>query len=176
VVTMGALIIALSGEGVWIRVGSAMNRAEDTGASDAVEVGLRVLGPDVTALMGSLEAWLTGREELRGGVRAVAPAPYPGAMGSAADVLMVVLGQGGVATALASVLISWIRGQSGKVSVTAKRRDSAEIIVTADRVRGLTQDGIQLLVARLATALDGGEVGELAEDEVEKPEDRDTGR
>jgi len=75
-------------------------------------------------------------------------------MGSVADVLMVALGQGGVATALASVLISWVRRQTGKVSVSAKLSDGAEITLTADHVRGLSTDEISPLVAQLAAALE----------------------
>jgi Effector Associated Constant Component 1 len=119
-----------------------------------VEVELSVVGGP--AAMRSLEAWLVGRDELRGRVRSVPAAPSPGAMGSLPDVLMVAVGQGGVvATAAASVWISWIRRQSGKVSVTAKRPDGAEITLTADHVRGLTGEEIPPLVTRLAAVLEG---------------------
>jgi hypothetical protein len=67
-------------------------------------------------------------------------------MGSVAEMLMVTVGQGGVATAVASVLISWIRRQSGKVSVNLTRSDGAEITITADRIRGLTTEEVRSLV------------------------------
>jgi len=126
-----------------------------------VEVELRVAGDDAVAAVRSLEAWLAGREELRGRVRPVVAVPEPGAMGSVGDVLVVALGQGGVATAAASVLISWIRRQHGKVSVTAKRPDGAEITLSADHVRGLTSEEIPALVTGLAAALEGGDAGRL---------------
>jgi hypothetical protein len=124
-----------------------------------VEVELSVVGGP--AVMRSLEAWLVGRDELRGRVRSVPAAPSPGAMGSLPDVLMVAVGQGGVvATAAASVWISWIRRQSGKVSVTARRPDGSEITLTADHVRGLTSEEIPPLVTRLAAVLEGHSVEE----------------
>jgi len=75
------------------------------------------------------------------------------------DVLMVALGQGGVATALVSVLIAWIRRQTGTASVTAKRSDGAEFTLSADHVRGLTVEEIRALVSELSTALDGDDAG-----------------
>jgi hypothetical protein len=132
-----------------------------------VEVELSVVGDP--AEVRSLEAWLVGRDELRGRVRSVPAAPSPGAMGSLADVLMVAVEHGGaVATAAASVLISWIRRQSGKVSVTAKRPDGSKTTFTADHVRGLTSEEIPPLVARLAAALQGNGVGKLGLDGAEE--------
>ena len=125
-----------------------------------VEVELTVIGDDTVATVRSLEAWLAGREELRGRVRPVVAVPEPGAMGSVVDVLTVALGQGGMATATASVLISWIRRQHGKVSVTAKRPDGAEITLAADHVRGLTSEEIPALVTELAAALERGVAAE----------------
>jgi membrane-associated two-gene conflict system component 1 (EACC1) len=127
-----------------------------------VRAELRVLGDDaatVSAAMRSLEAWLAGRDELRGRVRPVAAAPRAGEMGSVGDVLAVALGQGGaataVATATASVLISWIRHQRAKVSVTAKRSDGTEITVSADHVSGVGAEQLSPLVAQVADALNG---------------------
>jgi hypothetical protein len=68
--------------------------------------------------------------------------------------------EGGAATAIASVLISWIRRQVGKVSVRVTRLDGAEITLTADHVRGLTPEEIRSMVTQLKTTLDGSGVGE----------------
>ncbi|MGH3720650.1 MAG: effector-associated constant component EACC1 [Pseudonocardiaceae bacterium] len=125
-----------------------------------MQVRLTVDGDDAPAAMRSLEAWLVGHDELRGRVRPVVEAPQPGTMGSVADVLMVTLGQGGVATAVASVLISWIRRQSGTVSVRATRSDGAEFTVTAEHVRGLTTEEVRSVVNQLAATLDGAGAGE----------------
>jgi hypothetical protein len=125
-----------------------------------VQIGFTVAGDDATAAMRSLEAWLAGHDELRGRVQPVVTAPQPGTMGSVAEVLTVAVGPGGVvATAVASVLISWIRRQSGKVSVNVTRPDGAEITLTADHVRGLTSEEVRSVVTQLAATLDGTSAG-----------------
>jgi hypothetical protein len=124
-----------------------------------VQVVLAVSGDDAAEGVRALDAWLAGEDQLRGRVRQVIQAPEPAAMGSVPDVLMVALGQGGVATALVSVLIAWIRRQTGTASVTAKRSDGAEFTLSADHVRGLTVEEIRALVSELSTALDGDDAG-----------------
>lgn len=140
---------------------------------------LKVSGDDaatVSAATRSLETWLVGRDELRGRVRPLVEVPRPGEMGSVPDVLMVSLGHGGAATAVASVLISWIRHQRAKVSVTAKRSDGAEVTVSADHVRGLTAEQISPLVTQLAQALNGDDgLGGDGDGAGERDRD-DTGR
>ncbi|MEO7196599.1 MAG: hypothetical protein ABIZ05_17575 [Pseudonocardiaceae bacterium] len=125
-----------------------------------MQVKLAVAGDDAPAAMRSLEAWLAGHDELCGRVRPVVEAPLPGAMGSVAEVLMVTLGQGGVATAVASVLISWIRRQSGTVSVRATRPDGAEVTITAEHAQKLTTEELCSVVAQLGATLDGAGAGE----------------
>lgn len=124
-----------------------------------MQVRFTVAGDDATAAMRSLEVWLAAHDELRGRVEPVMTAPQPGTMGSVADVLMVTVGPGGVATAVASVLISWIRRQRGTVSVSARRPDGAEITLTADHVRGLTTEEVRALVTQLEATLDGTGAG-----------------
>ena len=120
-----------------------------------MQVRLTGAGDDAPATMRSLEAWLVSQDELRGRVRPVVEAPRPGTMGSVAEVLMIMVEQSGVATAVASVLISWIRRQRGTVSVRATRPDGAEVTVTADHVRGLTTEEVRSVVAQMAATLDG---------------------
>lgn len=119
-----------------------------------MEVRLTVAGDDATAAMRSLEVWLAGHDELRGRVRPVVIAPQPGTMGSVAEVLMVTVGQAGMATAVASVLVSWIRRRSGKVSVNVTRPDGAEITLIAEHVRGLTTEEVRSVVTQLEATLD----------------------
>lgn len=130
-----------------------------------VEVQLTVSGDSPAAALRSLEGWLAGRDELRGRARALVTPPGPSEMGSAADALAVALGPGGVATgvatALASVLVSWIRRQRGKLSLTVKRSDGAEFTLSADHVRGLTTEQIPPLIGQLTTALQGTEARAL---------------
>ncbi|MGH3826118.1 MAG: effector-associated constant component EACC1 [Pseudonocardiaceae bacterium] len=125
-----------------------------------MQVRLAVAGDDAPAATRSLEAWLVGHDELRGQVRPVVEAPRPGAMGSVAEMLLLTVGQGGVATAVASVLISWIRRQSGTVSVRVTRPDGAEVTVTAEHAQKLTTEELRSVVAQLAATLDGAGAGE----------------
>ncbi|MGH4002440.1 MAG: effector-associated constant component EACC1 [Pseudonocardiaceae bacterium] len=124
-----------------------------------MEVRLTATGDDAEAAMQSLEAWLAGHEELRGRLRLVATAPQPDTMGSVAEMLIITMGPAGVATAVASVLISWIRRQSGKVSVNVTRPDGAEITLTAEHVRGLTTEEVRSIVIQLEATLDGTGAG-----------------
>lgn len=123
-----------------------------------MEIELSVSGDGPAEALRSLEGWLSDRDELRGRTRLIVATPGPGEMGALPDALTIALGPGGVATAmvtaLASVLISWIRRQRGKVSVTAKRVDGAEITLNAEHVRGLNVEQIPPLVTELAAALD----------------------
>src|SRR5215813_8465127 len=82
-------------------------RDEDT----SVEVTITALGEGPAELR-SLREWLVREEELRGRVTLIEPAPRPGTLGSVVESLLVMLGPGGTATALASVLITWIRHRS----------------------------------------------------------------
>jgi hypothetical protein len=125
-----------------------------------MQLRLTVAGDDAPAVTRSLEEWLADHEQLRGRVRPVVTAPQPGTMGSVADVLMVTVGPGGVATAVASVLISWIRRQRGTVSVSARRPNGAEITLSAEHVRGLTPEEVRSLVTQLEATLDGPGAGE----------------
>ena len=124
-----------------------------------MQVRLTATGEDTTAAMRSLEAWLANHDELRGWVEPVIEAPQPGTMGSIAEVLLVTVGQSGMATAVASVLISWIRRQSGTVSLRVTRPDGMKITVAADHVRGLTPEEIRSLVTHLGATLDGTGAG-----------------
>lgn len=124
-----------------------------------MQVRLSVAGDDAATAMRSLEEWLAGHDELRGRVKPVVAAPQPDTMGSVAEVLMVTMGQAGVATALASVLISWIRRRSGKVSVSVTRPDGAEITLTAEHVRRLTTEEVHSVVNQMEATLDGNGAG-----------------
>jgi hypothetical protein len=92
-----------------------------------MQVRLTVTGDDAPAAMRSLQAWLVGQDELRGRVRPVVEASEPGAMGAVTEALLITLGQGGVASAVASVLISWIRRQASAMSVQVKRPDGTAV-------------------------------------------------
>jgi hypothetical protein len=102
----------------------------------------------------SLRDWLVAEPMLRGQVRLIQPAPASGTLGSAIEALAVGIGQGGAATALASVLIAWIRRRVGDVTVKLTRPDGNSTEVTAKHVPGLDAAGIAGLVADIAKSLE----------------------
>jgi hypothetical protein len=125
-----------------------------------MQATLAVEGDGAAAAMRSLQTWLQTKEELRGQVRPVVRTPQPGEMGSVVEALTFAAEASEVATAIASVVIAWIRRQAGKVSVRVTRPDGAEMTVTADHVRGLTPEEIRSMVTQLKTILNGSGVGE----------------
>jgi hypothetical protein len=72
-------------------------------------------------------------------------------MGSLTDALIVAAGSGGAITALAGVLVSWLRHRTSDLTVKITRPDGTTFEVVGSRVRGL--DGAHL----------GAEIGRLAE-------------
>lgn len=101
----------------------------------------------------SLHSWLVKEPELKGRVRLAPQVPETDRLGTGTDALLIALGPGGVATALASVAIAWIRRQTGSQTVRITRPDGSAVEVTAEHVRGLDQAGVHELVGRLAQDL-----------------------
>jgi hypothetical protein len=120
-----------------------------------VEVSVSVVGDSGADGLRSLYEWLAGGDELRGRVRLVQAPPAPGTLGSALGSLVIALGPGGVATAAASVLISWIRHRTGNQSVRITRPDGTSLELTVTRVRGLDAAGVRSLVAEVSRSLLG---------------------
>lgn len=88
--------------------------------------------------------------ELRGRAR-LAPAAAPeGTLGADLTQLLVTLESGGMATALASVLIAWIKRRAGSVTAKVTRPDGTTFELTAERVHGLKPEDLQKQVAQLA--------------------------
>ncbi|GAA5173568.1 hypothetical protein GCM10023321_75470 [Pseudonocardia eucalypti] len=112
-------------------------------------VALRIDGSGDPADLRSLNSWLSGRNELRGRVSRRSRAPEPGTMGSVTDVLVVALGPSGVAAALASVLISWIKQRTGEVTLRATCACGRETTIEAKQVPNPTPEAIADLAATL---------------------------
>jgi hypothetical protein len=121
-----------------------------------VEVTLEVEGDRAADELRSLRAWLLDEDALRGHVRLVAGTVVPGTLGSGVEALAVILAPGGVATAVASVLIAWIRHRTSDVTLKVTRPDgtSYELSVTDVPDFGATAvaDLAAQLSARAATA------------------------
>lgn len=117
------------------------------------QVVIEVTGDRPADELRSLRDWLVAEEELRGRVRLELSPPKPGALGSAVAALTVALGPGGVATAAASVLISWIRRRTGTVSVKVSRPDGTSTEFSATNVSGLDATEVQRITAELSRSL-----------------------
>ncbi|MER6029925.1 hypothetical protein [Streptomyces sp. NPDC001851] len=115
---------------------------------------VEVAGDRAADELRSLRDWLVAEEELRGRVRLELSPPAPGALGSLVAALTVALGPGGVATAAASVLISWLRRRTGDVSVKVVRPDGTAAEFSASNVHGLDAAEIQRITAELSRSLD----------------------
>jgi len=96
----------------------------------------------------SLRGWLIGEDELRGRVRLVESPPPPGALGMLPELLVVTLAQGDI-TALATVLITWLRQRRGELAIRVKHKDT-EVEVSGKVVRGLDAEALQQEASRLA--------------------------
>lgn len=110
------------------------------------EVMLAVVDGDA----GDLAAWLAAESELRGRVRSVSEAAPAGTLGAGLAQLAVSVASGGTATALASVIIAWLRRRTGPVTVRASRPDGSAIEVRADRVREMDAIALRVLADQVA--------------------------
>jgi len=100
-----------------------------------------------------LGGWLDADDELRGCVRRE-PAPVrDGTLGGAVAQLVVSLGSGGAATALAGVIITWLRRRAGSVTVRLTRPDGSTVEMRAERVRALAAADLRAQVEQLAAVV-----------------------
>ncbi|MFC7381951.1 effector-associated constant component EACC1 [Sphaerisporangium rhizosphaerae] len=100
----------------------------------------------------ALRRWLDDDPDLLGKVRNGGTPPGPGRLGTL-EVLVAAVGQGGIATALASALVAWLRRRVGDVEITVRRPDGGEITLTARNVRRLDSGQLTELTRRLEGAM-----------------------
>ncbi|GGM24133.1 hypothetical protein GCM10011608_06230 [Micromonospora sonchi] len=115
---------------------------------DAVRIRVAA-GADAAALLD----WLRVEPELSGCIDRDAAPPTPGSLGTVTDVLVVAVGSGGVATVLASALVSWIRRRAGSAEVRVTLSDGSSIEIRATDVHGLDADGVAALVRQVRVAI-----------------------
>jgi hypothetical protein len=120
-----------------------------------VDVTVEVEGDRPADELRSLRAWLIAEQGLRGRVRLAESPPAPGTLGGVVEALTVALGPGGVATAMATVLITWIRRRTGKVSVKVTRADGASFEFSAPQINAMSSAEVRAVTAELSRALDG---------------------
>lgn len=79
----------------------------------------------------SLADWLNSEDALRGRVQPVRPAPEPGKMGAAIEILSVALGSGGAGAVLVRSISAWLTQRRSEVSVSLKDADGREFQFSA---------------------------------------------
>ncbi|MFX0581141.1 effector-associated constant component EACC1 [Nocardia nepalensis] len=79
--------------------------------------------------------WFNDDDELRGRVSLPSNKIRPGQMGDLYDVLVVAVGAGGIAPALARSLTTWFTVRRSDITITLKRDDHTEITVDAKRIK-----------------------------------------
>jgi hypothetical protein len=104
-----------------------------------------------------LHGLLAGEPELRGRVTVRGGPPVPGTMGAMAEAVMVALGPGGAGTAIAAVVITYLRQRGRSVRLRVTRADGASVELSAGNVRGLDAQAIRVQAADLARFLDAAE-------------------
>lgn len=134
------------------------------------EVALVVDGENAA----ELAAWLEAEDALIGCVRRD-PGPVPeGALGAGLEQLVMSVGSGGVATAMASVLIAWLRRRSGPVTVRVTRPDGITIEVQAEQVQKMKPEELRAQVNELAAAIwRNGDVQDPTADGAPHSDDED---
>lgn len=115
----------------------------------------------------SLYRSLTRDDRLRGRVHLETPPPVSGTLGSLPESIIVVLGPGGLATVIGTVMsavvavaVAKIRNGHGRCKVTLTRSDGASVSIEADHVRNLDSTATRELITEAARALEAGHVRE----------------
>ncbi|UBU15450.1 effector-associated constant component EACC1 [Nonomuraea gerenzanensis] len=116
-------------------------------------VQLRIDGDNPGDELRDLYAWLGEEPELRGRVRIVEAPPEPGALGTAPDVLNLLLGAGGGLATAATVLVAWLGTRRGEVSVKVTLGERS-VEVTAKGVKAADAAGAGDLAAQLIRMLE----------------------
>lgn len=79
--------------------------------------------------------WFNDNDTLRGRVNLPTSRINPGQMGDLANVLVVALGAGGIATALTQSLTTWFTVRRSNIAITLKSDSGTEITLDAQRVK-----------------------------------------
>ncbi|MGW7545911.1 effector-associated constant component EACC1 [Streptomyces sp. NPDC054770] len=93
---------------------------------------------------------LTDVEELRGRIRSVDAEAGPGSLGTFLEALAVDAVRASAITAIAGVVVSWIRHRTTNTVIKLRRPDGIEVEVTAERVRRLDSAAVRTIVAELS--------------------------
>lgn len=121
-----------------------------------MRVTLEVSGTDrdVRGASQELRSWLTRHPEFRGRLgRESGSGPAPGEMGAGTELLTLLLAPGGVTAALGAAVVAWLQTRRGNQTVTVTLPDGTQVVVSSERVRGLTAGQTGEVAQRVAEAL-----------------------
>ncbi|MFJ9660564.1 hypothetical protein ACIRPR_21695 [Streptomyces griseoflavus] len=101
-----------------------------------------------------LYEWLRQDPDVRPFVRREVPAaPEDGAMGALGELVSLLLAPGGPTAAIGAAVVVWLQGRRGNQTVTLTLPDGTQVVVSSEKVRGLTAEGASELAERVAAAL-----------------------
>ncbi|WP_329249142.1 hypothetical protein OG223_17640 [Streptomyces sp. NBC_01478] len=116
-----------------------------------MEIRISVPGTARDDDLRELRRRLTDVEELRGRIRGVDAEARPGSLGALLEALAVNVLSASAVTALAGVVVSWIRHKTADTVIKLRRPDGTEVEVTAERVRRLDSAAVRTIVAELSS-------------------------
>ncbi|WSQ11416.1 hypothetical protein OG604_28790 [Streptomyces sp. NBC_01231] len=109
---------------------------------------------DVAGASDDLYQWLRQDPDLRAFVRREDPVvPPEGAMGALGELIALLLAPGGPTAALGAAVVVWLQNRRGNQTVTITLPDGTQVVVSSEKVRGLTAEGTSELAERVAAAL-----------------------
>jgi hypothetical protein len=111
----------------------------------------------------NLREWLGHEPELRGRITSVQSPVESGALGPVLEALLVAIAPGGVAAALVTGIVAWIRQRHSDLAIYIEYPDGAKINIDARRVRGLTGTDLSAEIAHLTHAVRPTDPGRLEE-------------
>ncbi|GGY86800.1 effector-associated constant component EACC1 [Streptomyces nitrosporeus] len=119
-----------------------------------VTLSVDVGDKDVDGAHDDLYQWLRQDPDLRAFVRREYPAAPPdGAMGALGELISLLLAPGGPTAAVGAAVVVWLQGRRGSQTVTLTLPDGTQVVVSSEKVRGLTAEGTSELAERVAAAL-----------------------
>jgi hypothetical protein len=116
-----------------------------------MDMTIRIADDGTGTELGSLSQWLKADDRFAGRTRVLRGATTRDILsGGLPEAIAVALAPGGVVTAAATVLITWLRHRTGTVKVTGTRPDGTAFEIDATQVRNLDAAGIRALTEDIA--------------------------
>ncbi|WP_166027932.1 effector-associated constant component EACC1 [Streptomyces chilikensis] len=132
---------------------------------------------DPVAEADDLYAWLREDPELRAvALREPPGRPDDGEMGALYELVTLLLEPEGTVAVFGAAVVAWLQTRRGNQTVTIRRPDGTRIVVSSERVRGLSAEGAAELARQIVRELgDERDDGEKAEEAGRTDGDGDGG-